>query len=296
MAERLQKIIAAAGIASRRKAEELIVSGAVSVNGQLVTELGAKADPATDHIKVFGKVLKPAQPHVYLLMNKPRGFVTTSSDEKGRATVLDLLTKPAVNGKPVHVRVYPVGRLDYNTEGLLLLTNDGDLAHKLTHASSHVPKIYLVKTSGQPTADALENIRRGVMVPEGDEKSRRVRTAPAKVKKFREGDNPWFEVTIIEGRNRQIHKMFDAVGHRVEKIKRVKYGPLELDVELGEYRFLDAAEIGKLQRSIKSPTAARSAQSDLHPRPARPDSPARPKWSGSPTKKHKPTRQSRRDG
>lgn len=256
MTERLQKIIAAAGIASRRKAEELIVSGAVSVNGQLVTELGAKADPVKDHIKVFGKVLKAAQPHVYLLMNKPRGYVTTSSDEKGRATVLDLLTKAAVNGKPVHVRVYPVGRLDYNTEGLILLTNDGDLAHKLTHASSHVPKTYLVKTSGQPTSDALENIRRGVMVPEGDEKSRRVRTAPAKVKKFREGDNPWFEVTIIEGRNRQIHKMFDAVGHRVEKIKRVKYGPLQLDVELGEYRFLDADEIGKLQRSIKSPSVA----------------------------------------
>src|SRR3954469_12383625 len=173
--ERLQKIIAAAGIASRRKSEELITGGLVSVNGQVVTELGTKADPASDHIRVNGKLLKGAQHHVYYLMNKPKGYVTTASDPQGRPTVIDLL-------RNVGARVYPVGRLDYASEGLLLFTNDGDLAHKLTHASTHVPKTYVVKIAGTPKEERLEELRSGVMIREGDEaRSKRIRTAPAKV-------------------------------------------------------------------------------------------------------------------
>ena len=248
--ERLQKIIAAAGIASRRKAEELITSGVVSVNGQIVIELGTKADAETDHIRVGGKLLKGPQRHVYYMMNKPKGYVTTVSDPQKRPTVMDLLTN-------VGSRVYPVGRLDFSSEGLLLFTNDGDLAHKLTHASSHVPKTYVVKIAGTPKPEQLEELRTGVMIREGDEpRGKRFRTAPAKVQLIKEGDNPWFEVTLIEGRNRQIRKMFDAIGHYVEKIRRVKYGPLSLDVEPGKLRTLHADEVRALQLSAsqkKSP-------------------------------------------
>ncbi len=254
--ERLQKIIAAAGIASRRKAEELITAGLVSINGQTVTELGTKADPDTDHIRVSGKLLKGAQRHVYYMMNKPKGHVTTASDPQGRPTVMDLLHN-------VGARVYPVGRLDYASEGLLLFTNDGDLAHKLTHASSHVPKTYVVKVAGTPKPEEIEKLRAGVMIPEGDDqRGKRVRTAPAKIDQVKEGDNPWFEVTLIEGRNRQIRKMFDAVGHYVEKIRRVKYGPLNLDVEPGKLRPLDSQEVHALQlaASHKRPGAIREMQ------------------------------------
>src|SRR6201996_2883409 len=153
--ERLQKIIAAAGIASRRHAEELIKSGLVSVNGQIVTELGTKADLEHDHIKVNNKLLKAPEQHVYFALNKPRGYVTTSSDPEGRPTVMDLL-------RNVSARVYPVGRLDYASEGLLLLTNDGELTQKLTHASSHVQKTYLVKVAGVPPEDALDRLRKGI--------------------------------------------------------------------------------------------------------------------------------------
>ena len=242
-AERLQKIIASAGIASRRKAEELIASGAVTVNGHVVTELGTKADLATDRIKVGNKVLKTTQQSVYILVNKPKGYVSTVSDPEGRKTVLDLIGR-------VNARVYPVGRLDYNSEGLLLLTNDGDLANKLTHASSGVEKTYLVKVSGTPNEESIARLRGGVSIPEErDPHGDRVRTAPAKIRKFREGDNPWYEVTLIEGRNRQIRKMFEEINHHVEKIKRVKYGPLELDVETGRSRNLSEREIQQLRRA-----------------------------------------------
>lgn len=242
-AERLQKIIAAAGIASRRKAEGLITQGLVSVNGQIITELGAKADLEHDHIKVNGKLLQGAQRHAYFLLHKPKGYVTTSSDPEGRPTVLDLMKEPGL-------RLYPVGRLDYATEGLLLITNDGDLANLLTKASSHVPKTYLVKVSGVPPEEALEKLRAGVRIPEGEGKNARyVRTSPARVALFKRGENPWFEVTLIEGRNRQIRKMFEVVGHRVEKIKRVKYGPLQLDVDPGKYRALSLREVAQLKTS-----------------------------------------------
>jgi 23S rRNA pseudouridine2605 synthase len=257
-AERLQKIIAAAGIASRRKAEQLIAGGLVTVNGHTVTERGTKADPAVDHIKVAGKLIRRAQRHVYLLLHKPKGYVTTVSDPEGRPTVMDLV-------RTIGERVYPVGRLDYASEGLLLLTNDGELAHKLTHASSHVAKTYLVKISGVPDSSALEQLRQGVLIPEGNDPHdrHRVRTAPAQVRSFREGENPWFEVKLIEGRNRQIRKMFEAIGHRVEKIKRVEYGPLQLDVEPGKFRLLDDREVAQLRAAAaggKWKPAARSAK------------------------------------
>jgi 23S rRNA pseudouridine2605 synthase len=270
--ERLQKIIAAAGLASRRKAEELISAGLVSVNGETVTELGTKADPEVDSIKVNGRLLGGAQHHVYVLLNKPKGHVTTVSDPEGRPTVLDLV-------RGVKARVYPVGRLDYLSEGLLLLTNDGALAQKLTHASSHVPKTYLVKVSGKPSDDDVAKLRAGIFLPaeqaplkspagrvdEGTRKrrSQAVRTSPAKINLTRDAANPWFEVTLIEGRNRQIRRMFEQIGHHVEKIKRVRYGPLYLDVEPGKFRHLDAKEVEALKRGATGSrnTSAKSARS-----------------------------------
>jgi len=236
--ERLQKIIAAAGVASRRKAEELISSGRVQVNGQVVTELGTKADPESDHIRVNGKLLQGAQWHVYLLLNKPKGYVTTVRDPENRPTVMDLI-------RGVKGRVYPVGRLDYASEGLLLLTNDGELAHRLMKAASHVPKTYVVKVAGTPTEEALAKLRAGVSIATDDGK--RVRTGPAAVRVVKEAANPWYEITLIEGRNRQIRRMFEAVGHHVEKIKRVKYGPLTLDVPPGEFRPLTGKEVDRLK-------------------------------------------------
>jgi 23S rRNA pseudouridine2605 synthase len=259
MQERLQKIIANAGLASRRHAEELIKNGLVSVNGQTVTELGSKADLQHDHIKVGNKVLKAPERNIYLLLHKPKGYVTTASDPEGRPTVMDLV-------RNVSTRVYPVGRLDYGSEGLLLMTNDGDLTQKLTHASSHVTKTYLVKVSGIPTEENLKKLRQGVVLqpvkPKAGERSKtkrpaeKVRTAPARVTMFKEGDNPWYEVTIIEGRNRQIRRMFEEIGHHVEKIKRVKYGPLQLDVESGKFRSLTDVEVAKLKSAIRPRRAA----------------------------------------
>jgi 23S rRNA pseudouridine2605 synthase len=236
--ERLQKIIAAAGIASRRKAEELISSGRVQVNGQIVTELGSKADPKTDHIRVNGKLLHGAQRHVYLLLNKPKGYVTTTNDPEKRPTVMDLI-------RGVKGRVYPVGRLDYASEGLLVLTNDGELAHRLMKAASHVRKTYVVKVAGTPNEEAIAKLRAGVSIVTDDGK--RVRTGPAEVRVVKEAANPWYEITLIEGRNRQIHRMFEAVGHHVEKIKRVRYGPLALDVPPGEFRPLTTKEEERLK-------------------------------------------------
>jgi 23S rRNA pseudouridine2605 synthase len=252
-AERLQKIIAAAGIASRRKAEELITQGRVSVNGHTVTELGSKADPASDHIKVDGKLLRGAERHVYLLLNKPKGYVTTVSDPEGRPTVMDLV-------KSVNARIYPVGRLDWSSEGLLLLTNDGDLASKLTHASSHVPKTYLVKIAGRATEEDIEKLRRGIRIGArpGTRSFEQVFTAPAQIRLTKDAENPWYEVTLIEGKNRQIRRMFEEIGHHVEKIKRVRYGPLTLDIEPGQVRELSAQEVSALRKSVR-PRAERKA-------------------------------------
>ena len=236
--ERLQKILAAAGVASRRKAEEIITAGRVSVNGAVVTELGTKADPETDEIKVDGKPLKKSRALLYFLLNKPKGYVTTVSDPEGRATVMDLLPKNIE-------RVYPVGRLDYASEGLLLLTNDGALAQLLMKAGSHVPKTYLVKISGRPTERHISRLRAGVSIPLDD--GQRVKTSPARIRLFKDEPNPWYEVILIEGRNRQIRRMFKEVGFDVEKIKRVQLGPLKLDVESGKYRQLTVREVAALK-------------------------------------------------
>ncbi|MBT9331277.1 rRNA pseudouridine synthase [Acidipila sp. 4G-K13] len=262
--ERLQKIIAAAGLASRRRAEELIATGRVQVNGKVVTELGTKADPSRDHIRVDGKLLQGAERQRYFLINKPKGYVTTVSDPEGRHTVMELI--------PRGERVFPVGRLDYMSEGLLLLTNDGDLANALTRAASRVEKTYLVKVSGKPSEASIEQLRTGVMIDRGRIGTRpgersasgkgrgkdRVMTAPAKIRLVRDAENPWYEMVLIEGRNRELRKMFEEIGHHVEKIRRVGYGPLVLDVEPGKLRELDLQEIEALKRAVQKKKPASS--------------------------------------
>ena len=251
--ERLQKILSAAGVASRRKAEELILEGRVQVNGSVITELGTRHDPHKDHIRVDGKLLHGPEQHRYFLLNKPRGYVTTLDDPQKRPTVMSLMQ----GQKGSSARVYPVGRLDYLSEGLLLMTNDGELANSLSKAAAGVEKTYLVKVAGVPTNEALEQLRRGVMIDRGrlnevrSGRRDRVVTAPAKVELARGGDNPWFEVTLTEGRNRQLRKMFEEIGHHVEKIRRIGYGALRLDVPPGEFRELTPGEVMALERAAK---------------------------------------------
>jgi 23S rRNA pseudouridine2605 synthase len=254
--ERLQKILAKAGISSRRKAEELILGGRVQINGKVVMELGTKADPARDHVRVDGKLLQGPERIRYFVLNKPKGFVTTVSDPEGRPTVMQFFSTE-------HERLYPVGRLDYLSEGLLLVTNDGELANKLTKAASGVEKTYLVKVAGQPTEDMLDVLRGGVVIEKGRPGTfaGRVRTAPAKIRQVRQGDNPWYEVIIIEGRNRELRKMFEEIGHHVEKIRRVGYGPLILDLEPGKLRELEPEEVHLLQMAAAGKLKKRSGKS-----------------------------------
>lgn len=252
--DRLQKILAQAGIASRRKAEEIILEGRVQVNGNVVKELGTRHDPHKDHIRVDGKLLHGPEQQRYYMLNKPRGYVTTLDDPEKRPTVMQLMAKQ----KGPHgdnVRLYPVGRLDYLSEGLLLMTNDGTLANSLSKAAAGVEKTYLVKVSGVPPASGLEQIRRGIMIDRGrlDEvrsgRRDRIITSPARIELARGGDNPWYELTLTEGRNRQIRKMFEEIGHHVEKIRRIGYGALRLDVPPGEFRELTPGEVMALGRA-----------------------------------------------
>src|SRR3954471_1380600 len=203
--DRLQKILSQAGIASRRASEKLMLEGRVSVNGETVTELGTKADPARDDIRVDGSRIKKAERHIYLLLNKPRGYVTTRSDPQKRATVLDLL-------KGVREYIYPVGRLDYDSEGLLILTNDGDLAARLTHPRHGVARVYEARVLGVPDAHDLSRLSRGIVI-DGR------RTGPATVRllgQSRDGSGSTLELTVHEGRNRQVRKMCEAIGHPVD--------------------------------------------------------------------------------
>lgn len=236
MLERLQKIISQAGVASRRAAEQMILDGRVTVNGEIVSELGSKADLANDHIKVDGKLLHAPKHHVYLAFNKPLNVVTTLSDPEGRQTIVKFL-------KGVRERVYPVGRLDYHSEGLLLLTNDGDLANRVMSKRTKIVKTYVVKVTGYLSEDQEESFRHGIVLS-GQ------RTAPAGLKMIRRGDNPWYEVQLTEGRQNQIRMMFKHFGVLVEKLRRVKIDFLELDIPPGEYRHLTTKEVERLKRKL----------------------------------------------
>lgn len=244
MEERIQKIIAAAGIASRRAAEEMLRRGEVTVNGKVVTELGTKADLAIDHIKVKGKLLKQisAQQHRYILLNKPRGCVSTTADSQGRPSVLDIL--PAQERKGLHL----VGRLDFNSEGLIILTNDGGLTHLLT-AAGKVPKVYMVKVHGFPEEESLGRLRSGIPMDGSS-------TAPARIElvsQTRAAGNSWFRVTLTEGKNQQIRRMFASVGHPVSKLRRVRIGHLSDDkLPLGAYRELKPSEVQRFFKEAKS--------------------------------------------
>jgi pseudouridine synthase len=247
--ERLQKILARAGIASRRKAEEYILAGRVTVNGKLVTELGAKADPQRNHIKVDGKLLRLPREFVYLALYKPKNFVTTLSDPQHRPTVMDCL-------KGLKARVFPVGRLDYHSEGLLLLTNDGDFAARILSPASHVPKTYLVKVNGPLTPEQEEEFRAGIPLYGR-------RTAPAELKLVRPARNPWYRVTLVEGRQNQIRIMFKHFGRLVEKLKRIRIGFLELgSLRPGQYRLLTPQEVARFRKLLGLDQAAASARED----------------------------------
>jgi 23S rRNA pseudouridine2605 synthase len=235
--ERLQKILAQAGVASRRKAEELIVLGHVSVNGRTVTELGSKADLAVDRINVDGQILSAPKHYLYIALNKPKNVVTTVRDPQGRQTVMSFF-------KGMRERIYPVGRLDYASEGLLLLTNDGEFANRLMSPASHVTKTYLVKANGALTAEQEAQFRSGIPM-------HGKRTAPAGLKLIRPGRNPWYEVRLVEGRQNQIRIMFKHFGQLVEKLKRVKIGFLDLGtLKPGAYRTLTHFEVERFQKLI----------------------------------------------
>jgi 23S rRNA pseudouridine2605 synthase len=259
--ERLQKILAQAGIASRRKAEEIILEGRVQVNGETITTLGTRHDSTRDHIRVDGKLLQGPEPNRYFMLNKPRGYVTTLDDPQNRPTVAQLLAeasqKKVTGVHSKYPRLYPIGRLDYLSEGLLLMTNDGELANSLSKASAGVEKTYLVKVAGQPPESSIEQLRRGIMIDRGrlnevrSGRRDRIITAPAQIELVRGGENPWYRVTLIEGRNRQLRKMFEEIGHHVEKIRRIGYGALRLDIPPGGFRELTSGEVQALDRAAK---------------------------------------------
>ena len=236
MLERLQKLIAQAGVASRRHAEELIAAGEVTVNGKVVTEMGTKANSETDHIKVGGKLINASlerREKTYILVNKPKGYLSSASDPEGRKLVTDL-----VKG---HGKLHPVGRLDYNTEGLIILTNDGDFTNAVA-ASKKIPKVYEVKVKGLPTAVAINKLRRGIRLEDG------FKTAPAEIQELQATDkNGWYEVTLHEGHNQQIRKMFDSIGHSVVKLRRIAIGNIKDNNSLaGAARKLSEDEVKSL--------------------------------------------------
>jgi len=240
--ERLQKILSQAGVASRRQAEKMMLEGRVTVNGTAVTELGSKADLDRDHIKVDGKLIHAPHRLIYIALHKPDSTVTTVTDPQHRATVLDLM-------RGVKERVYPVGRLDYHSEGLLLLTNDGELANAIMSAATHLSKTYVVKVTGELSGEEEQKFREGVPI------SGR-RTLPAGLKLIHSAQNPWYEVRLFEGRNNQIRLMFKHFGKLVEKLKRVRIGPIELGpLKPGDFRYLSEEEVEKLKRAV-----ARSAK------------------------------------
>lgn len=263
MAEaRLQKILAGAGIASRRAAEEFITGGRVQVNGKVVRELGAKADPERDRIEVDGHGILRAEPHVYIALHKPIHVVSTVRDPEGRPTVLQVLEKSRARGKRRFEgelpRVYPVGRLDFDAEGIILLTNDGALAQVLTHPSFNVPRTYMVKVRGHPDERDLERLERGVRMKNPDGSLSRP-TGPAEARLVKKGaTNAWLELTLFEGRNHQVKRMCDAIGHFAIRLIRIDYGGVELgELPPGAWRFLTSAEVAKLEAWSSAPRRRR---------------------------------------
>ena len=251
---RLQKVIAASGLSSRRVAEDLIRQGCVTVNGRVVRTLGTCINPSIDHIKVNGRHLDAVEPEVFILLNKPPGVVTTMKDPFGRKTIADLLER-------IKLRVFPVGRLDYDAEGLLLLTNNGQVAQACLHPRYHVPKTYLIKVSGVFNDDQIKILKQGVELDDGI-------TSPADVKKFGKAkSNSWLEITIHEGKKHQIKRMVEACGHRVMRIKRTRFGPLQLrDLPLGSCRYATDAEANAL-RGILRRTALETIERSFRTRP-----------------------------
>ncbi len=251
--QRLQKIISAAGIASRRKAEDLIRQGRVTVNGEAVTKLGSKAVLGRDYIKVDGKLIYSFPERQYILLNKPRHVMSTVSDPRGRTKVTDLV--------PAREKVYPVGRLDFDTEGLILLTNDGEFAKIVGSAGDHLPKVYHVKVRAVPDEAALQRLRQGIQVRGGP------RLAPCKIRPLEQGNNSWFEVTLTQGRNRQIREMFRAIGNPVMKLRRTRIGFLSgHGMEPGQYRLLSASEVERILKLRRpDPVRANRLSSVLKP-------------------------------
>jgi 23S rRNA pseudouridine2605 synthase len=250
--ERLQKILSQAGIASRRASEQLMLEGRVTVNGETIRELGTKADPSSDDIRVDGRRIKVAAHHRYILLNKPRGYVTTRSDPQKRPTVIDLLAGSRAIGLGEYI--YPVGRLDFDSEGLLLLTNDGDLAAKLTHPSHEVARVYEAQVLGEPDAHDLERLSRGIVI---DGK----RTAPAQVLVRHKA----LVITVREGRNRQIRKMCEAIGHPVTNLKRIAIGPLrDGSLKSGQWRELSEDEVTRLRKAANPSDGAARAPHKGH--------------------------------
>jgi 23S rRNA pseudouridine2605 synthase len=242
--ERLQKIIAAAGVTSRRKAETLIQQGRVQVNGQVVRQLGTRADPKRDYIRVDGKLIHEPSRKLYVLLNKPRQVICSVADPQGRRKVTDLVQTKE--------KIYPVGRLDYNTEGLILLTNDGEFSRTVAAAGSCLPKVYRVKVRSKPAAPALARLREGVWLKDG------VRLARCKVEPLKEGVNSWYQVTLTQGINRQIRKMFETIGHPVLKLRRIRIGFLtDKGLAVGRYRYLTPGEIERILSNRESKTTAR---------------------------------------
>lgn len=242
--ERLQKIMSAAGVASRRLAEELITQGRVEVNGTTVTTLGTKADPERDEIKVDGRRIREQKRKRYILLYKPRGYVTTRSDPEGRPTVMDLM-------KGVREYVYPVGRLDYDSEGLLLMTNDGELAARLMHPRHEIEKVYEARVRGVPDEDDLARLARGVVIDGHRTAPARIRLADRAIKVTEAGAEQTFvEIVLHEGRQRQVRKMFESIGHPVSRLRRVRIGPItDEHIPPGHWRELDAQELTKLRRA-----------------------------------------------
>jgi 23S rRNA pseudouridine2605 synthase len=252
MKERLQKILAHAGVASRRAAEALITAGKVRVNGKIVTELGTTADARRDRIEVDGRRIVLEKP-IYLVLHKPRGVVSTLRDPEGRPSLHELV-------QSIGARVYPVGRLDFHTSGALLLTNDGELTDALLHPRRDVPKIYVAKVRGMVPIEALEALRKGVVLDDGQ------KTKPAEVFVLREEDrNTWLQITLYEGRNRQIHRMGEAIGHPVLRLARMSFAGIPSEgLRPGEYRELSGDELEKLKKNYLTPYRRARDQS---PRP-----------------------------